>query len=62
MLDALQLRHHQGDDALGQPVLNREDTVQAPVLTLGLNVMARSRLDQLSGDPNGIAAAPRTAF
>ena len=49
-------------DLLGDFVLNVENIINVPVETLGPNMTAVMGVDELSGDPQAIAAASNTAF
>ena len=62
MFGRIDLRLNAADHAVGDLVLNREDVVERPIIALRPEVSARLRLDQLSGDPDAVAALPDAAF
>ena len=62
VLGRIDLRLNAADHAVRDLVLNREDVVERPVVALRPEVSARLCFDQLSGDPDAVAALPHAAF
>jgi hypothetical protein len=60
--DGIEMRFHSGHDALRDVVLDREDVLQLPIVSLGPDVVAGFRVDQLARDANAPARGPDAAF
>jgi len=61
-LGPVDLRLDAGDDPLGDLFLDHEHVGHVAVVTLGEQVMAAGRLDELDGDADPIAGPPGAAF
>ena len=57
-----QIERERADNLLRHVVLNSEDIGQVPIETLGPQMPARSRVDELRGDPHPVAGFADAPF